>query len=62
MLSIQKRLNILGDDEIEALFGLPRFTHKERAQYFTVRPTEIAVLEQLHFVRSQIHYITAWLF
>jgi hypothetical protein len=51
------RLNILGDDEIEALFGLPRFTHDERVQYFTLAPTETAVLEQLRSVASRIYFI-----
>jgi hypothetical protein len=51
------RLNILGDDEIEALFGLPHFTHDERVQYFTVAPPETAALEQLHSVASRIYFI-----
>ena len=32
----QKRLRILGDDEIEALYALPHFTQEEQAQYFTL--------------------------
>ena len=59
-LALQKkkmRLNILGDDEIEALFGLPRFTHEERVQYFTLSPTETTALEQLHSVKSRIHFL-----
>ncbi|HAM49825.1 MAG TPA: Tn3 family transposase, partial [Nitrospiraceae bacterium] len=51
------RLNILGDDEIEALFGLPHFTHDERVQYFTLTPPETATLEQLHSVASRIYFI-----
>ena len=30
----QKRLRILGDDEIQALYGRPRFTDDERLEYF----------------------------
>jgi len=29
-----KRIKILGDDEIDAIYGLPRFTSEERMQYF----------------------------
>jgi hypothetical protein len=29
----QKRLHILGDDEIEAFYGRPRFTRDERRSY-----------------------------
>ncbi len=40
----QKRLRILGDDEIEALYGQPRFTHEERIQYFSLSQTEKELL------------------
>ena len=30
----QRRLRILGDDEIDALYGRPRFTPDERVHYF----------------------------
>ncbi len=29
-----KRLNILTQDDIEKIYGLPRFTHEERLTYF----------------------------
>ena len=53
----QKRLRILGDDEIEAIYGRPRFTHEERVEYFSLSPTELAALEQLHSIKSRIYYI-----
>lgn len=56
MNTTQKRLRILGDDEIEAIYGIPRFTHEERLEYFSLSPTEKAVLEQL-YSKSQIYYI-----
>jgi hypothetical protein len=31
-----KRLRILGEEEIEALYGRPRFTSEERQEYFNV--------------------------
>jgi hypothetical protein len=42
----QKRLRILGDDEIQALYGRPHFTDDERLEYFALSPTEKASLEQ----------------
>lgn len=55
--TIQERLRILGNDEIEALYGRPRFTHGERMEYFTLSPTEKAALEQLHSIKSQVCFI-----
>jgi Domain of unknown function (DUF4158) len=52
-----KRLRILGDDEIEALYGRPRFTDDERLEYFLLSATERAVLEQLHSTKSRIYCI-----
>ncbi len=53
----QKRLRILGDDEIQALYGRPRFTDDERLEYFTLSPTEKTALEQLHSIKSRIYFI-----
>ena len=53
----QKRLRILGDDEIQALYGRPRFTDDERLEYFALWPTEKAMLEQLHSIKSRIYFI-----
>ena len=44
------RLKILGDDEIESLYGRPHFTDDERLEYFALSPTEKATLEQLEFI------------
>ena len=52
-----KRLRILGDDEIEALYGRPRFTDDERLEYFLLSATERAVLEQLRSTKSRIYCI-----
>jgi hypothetical protein len=43
-----KRLIVLEADEVEALYGRPRFSHEERVQYFALSPKERAVLDQLH--------------
>jgi len=53
----QKRLRILGDDEIEALYGRPRFAEEERTQFFALSPAERAVLEQFHSIKSRIYWI-----
>ena len=52
-----KRLKILGDEEIEAIYGIPRFTHEERIEYFSLSPSEKATLEQLHSIKSRIYFI-----
>lgn len=57
MKTTEKRLCILGEDEIEALYGRPRFTHDERIQYFSLSPTEEAALEELHSLKSRLCFI-----
>ena len=53
----RKRLRILRDDEIDALYGRPRFTPEEREEHFTLSPDEAAALEPFHSVKSRIHAI-----
>src|SRR5262249_61723240 len=36
----------LGDEEIDALYGRPRFTPDERQEYFAFAPAELAALGQ----------------
>ncbi len=50
-----KRLSILGEDEIEALYGRPRFTAEERMHYFSLSQPEKALLEELRSVKSQAY-------
>lgn len=52
-----KRLQILGDDEIETLYGLPHFTPEEQNEYFALSPKETAAIEQLHSIKSRIYVI-----
>jgi TnpA family transposase len=52
-----KRLRILDDDEVEALYGRPRFTDEERGQYFFLAPPEKAALEQFHSIKSRLYWI-----
>ena len=53
----QKRLRILDDEEIEAIYARPRFTQEERAQYFALSQTEKALLYGFRSIRSQIYFI-----
>ena len=53
----QKRLRILGDDEIEAIYGRPHFTHEERRQYFSLSQPEKELLTELRSVKSQTYFI-----
>ena len=52
-----KRLIILSRDEIEALYGHPRFTQEERGEYFSLAPREKAALEQLRVINAKIYFI-----
>jgi hypothetical protein len=57
-VTTQKRLRILGNDEIQALYGRPHFTDDERLEYFALSPTEKASLAQLHSIKSRIYFIS----
>jgi hypothetical protein len=52
-----RRLRILGEDEIEAIYGRPRFTHEERIEYFSLSQPEKALLLQLRSVKSQAYFV-----
>src|ERR1700738_4400721 len=51
------RLKILSDDEIDALYGRPRFTQEERVEYFTLSAQEKVALAQLHSHKSKAFFI-----
>ena len=53
----QKRLQILDADEIEALYGRPRFTLEECLQYFTLTPAEHDARALLRSVPSQLYFM-----
>ncbi len=52
-----RRLNILGQDEIDEIHGLPRFSDEERELYFALTASEKAALEDLHSAKSKIAFI-----
>jgi len=53
----QRRLKILGNDEIEALYERPHFTPEEQKEYFLLSPKELTAMEQLHSIKSRIYYL-----
>jgi hypothetical protein len=53
----QRRLNILGEDEIDALYGRPRFTPDEREHYFALSPVEREALQEFRSVKSQAYFV-----
>lgn len=52
-----KRLGILNDDEIDALYGRPRFTQDERHEYFALSIREKEALGQVHSLKSKVFFI-----
>jgi hypothetical protein len=50
-----KRLRILGDEEIDAFYGRPRFTPDERQEYFPFAPPELTALDQFHSHPSRLY-------
>src|SRR3954468_6626959 len=53
----QKRLRILSDEEIEALYGRPHFTPEEQQQYFTLAPAEKELVQEFRSVPSQVYFM-----
>ena len=53
----KEHLKILSPAEIDALYGLPRFTQDEREQYFTLTPAERAALEGLGSQKSRLYCV-----
>ncbi len=53
----KEHLKILSPDEINVLYGLPRFTQDEREQYFALTPSERAALEVLGSQKSRLYCI-----
>ena len=52
-----RRLRILSEEEIEALYGLPHFSEDERPEYFSLAPAEKRALDQLHSMNSRIYFL-----
>jgi len=53
----QRRLHILDDEEVAALYGRPCFSVDDRADHFTLEPAELALLRSLRGVSSQVAFL-----
>jgi hypothetical protein len=51
------RLTILNEEEIDRLYGIPRFTQEARAEYFALSAFEKTVLEQFHSLKSKLFFV-----
>ena len=51
-----KRLRILSDDEIEVIYGRPRFTDEERQEHFSLSQPERELLQELRSIRSRAYF------
>jgi TnpA family transposase len=52
-----KRIKILTNNEIQDLYGLPKFTPEERMSYFFINSLEKEVLNKFRSKTSKIHFI-----
>jgi len=52
-----RRLRILTDEEIEALYGHPCFSADDRADYFALTQVEQDLLRSFHGVSSQLAFL-----
>ncbi len=50
-----RRLTILNGDEIEAIFGLPRFTEDERQMHFALNPSESEAVSAARTITAAAH-------
>jgi len=55
--SAPRRLRILDDEEVEALYGRPYFSPDDRAEYFAVTLAEQDLLRSLRGVSSQVAFL-----
>jgi hypothetical protein len=53
----QKRIKILGDDEVSAIYSRPQFTDEAREIYFDLSQAEKELLPFFRSVRSQTYFI-----
>ena len=53
----ERRLRILGEAEIDAIYGLPCLSDEERPEYFSLAPPEKMALDQFHSIKSRIYFM-----
>jgi len=57
MTAPDNRLGILKQDEVDALYGRPRFAQAERDEYFALSIQEKEALGQFHSLKSKVFFI-----
>ncbi|MBA3817088.1 MAG: DUF4158 domain-containing protein, partial [Parachlamydiaceae bacterium] len=55
--SEQKRLRILGEDELGSICDRPCFTHEDRCNYFSLSQPEMELLHGMRSVKSRTYFI-----
>ena len=56
-ISFKGRIKILEDDEIEEIYGLPRFYSDERTYYFSLTQKEREIVNSYRTLENQILFI-----
>src|SRR3989338_9527299 len=51
------RINLLSDQEIEAIYAVPEFNKAERALYFSLTDEEMLVVKKYRTAKAQIYFI-----
>ena len=51
------RINLLSDQEIEAIYAIPEFNKVERALYFSLTDVEMLVVKKYRTAKAQIYFI-----
>ena len=57
MVSSSRRLSILTAQEIDDLYGLPRFSEDDRRLYFDLSPAERDLVDRVHTPSVAVHLI-----
>ncbi len=57
MSSKSKRIYILGDDEIQHLYELPKLSLDEKDIFFTLNNAEMKVFEEMKAVANKMHFV-----
>jgi len=57
MASDSRRLSILTAQEIDDLYGLPRFTEDDRRLYFDLSPTERELVDSVFTISVAVHLV-----
>jgi Domain of unknown function (DUF4158) len=57
MASDSRRLSILTAQEIDDLYGLPRFTEDDRRLHFDLSPTERELVDSVFTISVAVHLV-----